>query len=303
MPEPIEKKAPDVGLPQPPDPPAHSVHADIDALSHRGHVREGNEDAFVVFRIGRYAAPVVSNIPESELPPPFEEKGHVMIVADGVGGMSAGEVASRMAVLTTLERLLHSPQWTLKLDDPETREADLERVRVQAREYLTAVQLAVHERARADPSLEGMGTTFTGAYSVGVDLFVMHVGDSKAFLYRDGVLARITRDHTVAQQFADMGVIAQEDVPTHRMHHVLTRAVGGPDDHVEGDFHHVRLAHGDRLLLCSDGLTEMASEEEIAATLAAHPGSDEACRVLVELALTHGGRDNVTVIVAAYTVG
>src|SRR5262249_26032423 len=113
---------------------------------------------------------------------------------------------------------------------------------------------------------------------------------------------RITHDHTVAQEFADRGLIAQEEVPTHGMHHVLTRAVGGPTDRLDLDMHYERITHGDRLLLCSDGLTGMASESEIADVLGAHPASQDACRALVDLALERGGRDNVTVVVASYTI-
>ena len=93
---------------------------------------------------------------------------------------------------------------------------------------------------------------------------------------------------------------ALEEVARHRQHHVLTRAVGGPDPDLECDIHHLRVTAGDRLLLCSDGLTDMASESEIAAVLASHPASEDTCGALVELALRHGGRDNVTAIVAIF---
>jgi protein phosphatase len=115
-------------------------------------------------------------------------------------------------------------------------------------------------------------------------------------------MRKLTHDHTVAQEYADLGVISQQEVATHRMQHVLTRAIGGPSEKLEGDLHHVQVDHGDRLLLCSDGLTDMASDEEIAGVLASHPESEPACRALVDLALERGGRDNITVIVAGYRV-
>jgi protein phosphatase len=226
-----------------------------------------------------------------------------MIVADGLGGHEAGEVASRSALVTTLQLILRSPRWALKLDDPTTREDEIRGLLERSRGYLAGVHAALREQAAGDARLAGMGTTLTGAFSVGSDLFVLHVGDSKAYLVRDGALRKITRDHTVAQEFADRGEIGQDEVATHRMHHVLTRALGGPDAELEGDMHHLRIAHGDRVLLCSDGLTDMTTEDEIAAVLAAHPASEDACRALVDLALEHGGRDNVTVIVAAFSVG
>ena len=282
--------------------PSGRVRADVAALGHQGHVRETNEDAYVVFQMGRFLERVTSNVSEIELPSRFEESGHVMIVADGIGGHEAGEVASRTALLATLQFILRSPRWALKFDDPATRDTQIREVYAGSKDYLAAVHTALRQRAAQDSRLAGMGTTLTGAYSVGVDLFILHVGDSKAYLVRDGALRQITRDHTVAQEYADMGVISQEEVATHRMHHVLTRAVGGPEQELEGDMHHLRLAHGDRLLLCSDGLTDMASEQEITATLAAHPESAAACQALVELALERGGRDNVTVIVTGYSV-
>ena len=149
--------------------------------------------------------------------------------------------------------------------------------------------------------MSGMGTTFTGAYVVDRDLFVMHVGDSKAYLVRGDELTKITRDHTLAQEYADLGMIPQEEVDRHRLHHVLTRAVGAHEETPVGDFHHVRLEEGDRLLVCSDGLTDMTGPQEIQAVLHRYAKSELACRALVDLALERGGRDNITVIVAGFS--
>jgi PPM family protein phosphatase len=276
------------------------IRVEVAALTDPGTVRDRNEDAHAVFRIGRFLERVTSSLPASDLPERSEDVGHVMIVADGLGGHEAGEVASRTAIATTLEMVMRSPRWTLRLDDPATREAELRDIHDQALHYLELMQNAVRERAASDPSMTGMGTTFTGVYAVGRDLFVTHVGDSKAYVFRDGTLRKITRDHTLAQEYADLGMISQEEVATHRLHHVLTRAVGSHEQTPEADFHHLRLSLGDRLLLCSDGLTDMADESEIATVLQQHPRSEAACRALVDLALAGGGRDNITVIVAAF---
>ena len=302
MPNPTEQRHMIQGPFPPPSAPSNRVRVDVGALTHQGMVRESNEDAFGVFRTGRYLQRVASSISEADLPSRFEDAGHLMIVADGLGGHEAGDVASRTALLTTVQLVLRSPKWALKLDDPATRETEIQELIARSRTYLASVHAALREQAARDPQLAGMGTTFTGAYSLGSDLFVLHVGDSKAYLFRDGAMRKITRDHTVAQEYADLGAIPQEEVARHRMHHVLTRAVGGPDEELEGDTHHLGIAHGYRLLLCSDGLTDMADEQDIAAVLAAHPGSDDACRTLVDLALERGGRDNVTVIVAGFTI-
>jgi protein phosphatase len=301
MPNPVEQP-PAASTAPGESPQVGRARIDVGALTHRGKVREANEDAYFVFRIGRYLERVSSNIPEDELPSRFDQSGYLMVVADGLGGHEAGDVASRSALVTALQLVLRAPKWALKLDDPATRQSEIRELLGRSRSYLASVHAALRRQAAGDSHLAGMGTTFTGAYCVGSDVFVMHVGDSKVYVAHEGAIRKVTRDHTVAQQYADLGAISQDQVATHHMHHVLTRAVGGPDEELEGDLYHVGLVHGDRLLLCSDGLTDMASDDEISAVLAAHPLSDDACRALVDLALQRGGRDNVTVIVAGFSM-
>lgn len=279
------------------------VRLDAAAQSHAGLVRENNEDSYVVCRLGRFIERVESNVPEDDLPSHFERTGQLMIVADGMGGHAAGEVASRRALTTTMQLILASPRWAMRLDEPESREREIRGLIARGKAYLDAVHERLIQHAKDDPSLAGMGTTITGAYSLGRDLFVLHVGDSKAYLLRGEHLIKITRDHTVAQHYADAGMISQEEVHGHKMNHVLTQAVGGPHDRLEGEMHHMELETGDRLLLCSDGLTDMAQEEDIKDALLAHPASADACQALVDLALAGGGKDNVTVIVAGYEIG
>lgn len=283
--------------------PAPLMRVDVAALSDRGAVREKNEDAYLVFRMGRYMERVTSSLPEAELPSRYEAAGHLMIVADGLGGHEAGDVASRTALVTALDLILRSPRWALQLDDPATRDSEIRAMSARARGYLARVHETLHARAAADTKLSGMGTTLTGLYAIGADAFVIHVGDSKAYVLRDGELRQVTHDHTVAQEYADRGMIRQDEVATHRLQHVLTRAVGGPGDQLDADMHHLRIEDGDRWLLCSDGLTDMASEAEIAGVMRAHPVSVEAARALVDLALSRGGHDNITVIVAHFRAG
>jgi protein phosphatase len=280
---------------------ANRLLVDVAALSDRGRIRDRNEDAFAVIRMGRFLERITSSLDADELPERHETAGHILIVADGLGGHEAGEVASRTAVARLIEGLIQEPQWALKVDDPATRSRELSEMEERSRRYLTRMQDAVRERAAQDPSMAGMGTTFTGAYAVGRDLFVMHVGDSKAYLVRGGSLQKITRDHTLAQEYADLGMIPQEEVDSHRLHHVLTRAVGAHEEAPIGDFHHLQLEAGDRVLVCSDGLTDMASTDEILAILDRYAKSELACKALVDLALERGGRDNVTVVIAGFS--
>ncbi len=276
------------------------VRADIAALTHQGS-RANNEDAFVVCRLGRFMERIASNLSEADVPARLDDSSHLLIVGDGMGGMAGGEEASRTAMTSLVDQILHSPKWALKLDDPATRESEIQELVERSRAYLQGMHARIRERQRTEPGLARMGTTFTSAYAVGNDLFVMHVGDSRAYVLRGERLFRITRDHTVAQAYVEMGQLDPDEAEEHPLSHVLTRALGGPDDVMEGDAHHRGIESGDRLLLCSDGLSKVVREDEVASVLLAHPVSADACRALVELALERGAPDNVTVIVAGFT--
>jgi len=282
--------------------PPGRVTADVAAYSHVGNVREQNEDSYAIFRMGRFLERVESNVPEEVFASHREDSGWLMAVADGLGGHSAGEVASRTALVSMMQLILRSPRWALRLDDPATREADILALFRRVRGYFAGVHEALRARAANDTALEGMGTTLTSAYSVGNDLFVVHVGDSRAYLLRGGGLRRITHDHTLAQSYADQGLIPQAEVESHELGHVLTRAMGAGDSHPEYDIHHLDLQHDDRILLCSDGLSRFVPEKEITALLLAFSDSAGACRALVDRALALGGTDNITAIVARYRV-
>ena len=277
--------------------PSSSVRIDVAALSDRGKVRERNEDHYYVARGGRHVTTLITNVPPEDLPSQFTETGYLMIVADGMGGHAGGEVASRMAIATLMNIIVHVPDWILRLDDEHAQKL-MERAVVRYREVHEALQ----KKARLDPRLHGMGTTMTAAYSLGNDLFVTQVGDSRAYLIRGGRLERLTRDQTQAQMYADLGVISQQEVARHRLRHVLTSALGGSQKDVHVDIQRWKLADGDRLLLCSDGLTDMIDDAGIADLLGRETRSDQACRILVDAALANGGKDNITVVLARYSI-
>ena len=142
----------------------------------------------------------------------------------------------------------------------------------------------------------------TAAYSLGDDLFITQVGDSRAYLFRGGKLQLLTRDQTMAQLLADRGQISQQEVARHRLRNVLTSALGGSQKEVRVEIQRWKLIDGDRLLLCTDGLTDMMDDASIAEVLSRETRSDEACRKLVEGALANGGRDNITVVLAGYSI-
>ncbi len=278
------------------------VRVEIAALTDIGKVRETNEDSHLVGRIGRYFEPMITNVPET-LVPRVEDSGYLMMVADGMGGHAAGEVASHTAIAATVAKLIDSPKWILKLDDPATRDGEIRELWEHARAYFARMHAAVVERAAADRALRGMGTTLTTAYSVGADLFVIHVGDSRAYLFHDDRVEKMTRDHTMAQRYVDLGIMAPGDAETSRFQHVLTQAIGGNDEEPEADMHRFELAHGDRVLLCTDGLSNLVGEDDMAGVLRSSRSVEEGCRALVDLALERGAPDNVTVVLASYAFG
>ncbi|HEX5030541.1 MAG TPA: protein phosphatase 2C domain-containing protein [Candidatus Eisenbacteria bacterium] len=271
---------------------------DIAALSDRGKRREANEDAYSVFRVGRFAERLDSSVPESELPSFYDARALAIGVADGMGGHAAGEIASRDALVELMRLALKKPRWMMNLDDPETREREIQDFFDRTKTYLAGVHAAILDEGTQDPVKRGMGTTFTLAYLVGLDLFIVHVGDSRAYRLHGGALTQLTRDHTVAQRLADSGVIRQENVATHPERHRLTQVIGGSGGWIRGETHHLRLEAGDTLLLCSDGLNAVVSDEEIAGCLTGAGSSQEACRDLVSRTLSGGAPDNVTVVVA-----
>ncbi|HEY7327329.1 MAG TPA: protein phosphatase 2C domain-containing protein [Gemmataceae bacterium] len=274
-----------------------SVEVDLGALSDAGMVRSKNEDHFLVARFDRNMQTVLTNLPPGHIPISCGETAYGLLVADGMGGHAAGEIASRNAVSLMVDLVLRTPDWILRLD-----ERWLQKVRQRMEWRFQQVQEALTGQARENPALSGMGTTLTVACSAGAELILVHVGDSRAYLFRQNRLHRLTCDHTMAQSLADVGVIAPEAVATHPMRHILTNVLGGGGERLRVEYREVRLADGDQVLLCTDGLTDLVPDACILEVLRTAKTAADACRVLVDLALKAGGRDNVTVILGRYRI-
>jgi PPM family protein phosphatase len=273
------------------------VAVDLAALSHQGRVRKNNEDHFIVSRFDRTMRTLLSNLPAGAVPDRYAETVYGMLVADGVGGAAAGEVASRTAITSIMDLVVDTPDWIMRLDDPLAQE-----VLKRMEDRFQKVREVLVDLAKKDPLLGGMATTMTLACSLGPELLIAHVGDSRAYAVQAGQLRRLTRDQTMAQSLADAGAITPEEVDTHPARHVLTGALA-----TRGAFAHVqlrraRLEDGDQILLCSDGLTEMVPEEAIAGVLRTPGPAADACRALVDMALEAGGKDNVTVVLGRYKI-
>jgi protein phosphatase len=284
-------------LPRPKGPQTASARAQVDvaALSHQGLVRDANEDHYLLMRFGRTLETLATSLPADEVSARSEEVGYGLLVADGVGGAAAGELASRIAISTLVNLVLHTPDWIMSDDAGDT-----EQVMQRMADRYRRIHVALRDEGVGDPSVAGMGTTMTMACSLGASLVIGHIGDSRAYLFRDGHLQQLTRDHTWVQALVDLGELSAEDAARHPMRHVLIRSLGGRDRFVEGDFQRAWLADDDRILLCTDGLTNMVNDATIATVLREAATSEEACQALVTAALEGGGRDNVTVALARY---
>lgn len=282
---------------QPPTPNSVAAQVDVAGLSHQGMVRPNNEDHFLVVRIGRFLESLYTNLPPDQIPSRFLDDGYGMVVADGVGGHAAGEMASRLAITTLVRLVLTTPDWIMRADNPATADDIMQR----ASKRFEKVQDVLSEEASFDPGLSDFATTLTLAMSFGRDLFIANIGDSRAYLLRGGKLKQLTRDHTYATEMMEAGILTHAEAATHQLRHALTRCLG-TDRKATPDVQKFTLQDGDRLLLCSDGLNEMLTSESITTILDNPITAETKCSRLIAEALKAGGKDNVTVIVAQYRI-
>jgi len=273
-----------------------SLNVDIGALSHQGHVRENNEDSYLVMRFGRTLENLLTNLREDCVEQSYLMNGYAMLVADGMGGMAAGEVASRLALSKLIELIVDTSDWTLALQ----RQQDVTTVLERMTQRFLQIDDSLRKEADGDHTLQGMGTTLTVAGALGSDLIIGHVGDSRAYLLRADSFEQLTTDHTLAQALIDAGVVNRDDPASRSMRHVLTAAVGSLGEQVKPQVQRFTLRIGDQLLLCTDGLTEVVEDAIIAQVLREAKTAQIACQSLVDLALAGGGTDNVTVVLAHF---
>ena len=257
---------------------------DFGSVTDIGMVRSRNEDSMGNF------------IPED---PAFESRGHLFIVADGMGGHSSGEIASKIAVDEVGEffRMTSQDQditWPYKMD--KQKNYDENRLAV-------AVKLAnqrIFEKATADTKFKGMGTTIVTVYfAKDNEVVIGHVGDSRVYFFRDDTLRQITEDHSLLNDYLKAKKLTPEEIENFPHKNVIVRALGMKDN-VVVDVNRVEPKPGDIFLLCSDGLSGMVTDEQIQTVLQNTKDLDKACAQLIDSANANGGNDNVTAVLARF---
>ena len=214
----------------------------------------------------------------------------LFVLADGLGGYNAGEVASVMAISSVLERLASAID---KFDEDEGAFTPDEAIY----DTVTDINASIYNAALNSTAFEGMATTLVIGWFLGGRLWVAHTGDSRLYRYRDSMLEQLTRDHSFSQELLDAGMVTEEEARSLPAKNLVTRALGAGAD-IEPEIHNVDVLAGDIILLCSDGLTEMVGSYEIEGLLSINEENmHETARRLVDLANESGGRDNISVIV------
>jgi len=272
--------------------PSLTVHSF--GLTDPGKVRATNEDQFLIAVLLKALQVQGTSLPHPKVQH-SNDRSYLFVVADGMGGHAGGEQASALAIDSVETFMLETFKWFFQIKGKEE-----DRVLGEFHSALGRAHARVLAEAAEHPELRGMGTTLTLAYSLNDVLFVAHVGDSRCYLYRNRVLYRLTSDHTLVEAMVRRGALTAEEAATHGWRHVITNAVGLGTPAVKVEVHKVHLEAGDAVLLCSDGLSEMLPEEEIACVLQTEAEPERCCRQLVARANEAGGRDNITVVVAHF---
>jgi serine/threonine protein phosphatase PrpC len=277
----------------------HEGEIDVYGLTHPGLARPRNEDNFLVASVSRTLRVLSTSlpaVPDITLPdlPADERTAFLAIVADGVGGSANGAEASRLAVETVTRAIatrLHSLSQVRDHDDAVVKE-------------LAAAAGHAHDellrRGGEDSSQRGMATTLTLWIGLWPHAYVLQVGDSRCYHYRNGELTQVSRDQTIAEELVQRGVLSRVQAMSTRWANVLSSAIGGPNTEptVTRDANDWTSVH----LLCSDGLTKHVSDEQIRERLATMTSARQACESLLQDALDGGGSDNVTIVIGRAVV-
>lgn len=263
-------------------------------LTDQGKKRSTNQDHFVIGKLHKHMAAEQSSVPLTDDELFGDAMGQLLLVADGIGGAKGGEVASELAIKSTVEYLLNSMHWLSHPTEPEISQfvSDL-------KDAACFSHRTVRDNANQNPDLQGMGSTLTVAYVVWPMLYVLHVGDSRCYLFHKGKTGLLTKDQTFAQYLFDQGHLTLDEFEESSFHNVLLSAIGAKDRPDAAVYRH-RLEYGDRILLCTDGVNRHLSDHRIGEFLQSEVTSEMICKELVDAANEAGGLDNITTVVAQF---
>src|SRR6059036_276384 len=264
-----------------------SVKVQVFAKTDRGRTRDHNEDRFLVADLTHREASLQPPVREHEV----GERGSLFIVADGMGGAAAGELASQMATEMIYDQMVR--MWGSE------RDATAQRFAYRLKEAVEAANGHIHSYAKAHPEVRGMGTTTTAVGLLGEHFYLTQVGDSRAYLIRDGQAVQLTRDQSLMQRLVEAGELTEEEAAKSERRNIILQALG-PDARVKVDLTHQEVRRGDILVLCSDGLSGSVKKEEIAEFATRERDLQAACDRLIALANERGGPDNITVVLARF---
>src|SRR5712691_1027113 len=263
------------------------VRASVFGKTDLGRTREHNEDTFLVADLSTGNASLQPEVRQHEIGP----RGSLFMVADGMGGAAAGELASAMAADLIYRHL--ATAWAR--DD----DATAERFAFRMKEAVELANEQIYGYAREHPEVRGMGTTVTAAGVFGEDLYVAQIGDSRGYLVRGGEAIQLTKDQSLMQRLVDAGELTEEEAEQSERRNIILQALG-PDPRVRVDLTHQILRRGDTLILCSDGLSGPVKREEFAQVAAEQQDLPSLCAALIDLANERGGPDNITVVAARF---
>lgn len=252
-----------------------------------GRTRDHNEDTFLVADLSTGNASLQPEVRCHEVGP----RGSLFMVADGMGGAAAGELASAMA-----SDLIYKHMATVWATDVD---ASPERFAFRMKEAVEIANQQIHNYAYEHPDVRGMGTTVTAAGVNGGDLYLAQIGDSRAYLVRNGEAFQLTKDQSLMQRLVDAGELTEEEAEQSERRNIILQALG-PDPRVKVDLTRQSLRRGDTLIICSDGLSGLVRREEFSALARQHPELPTLCAALIDLANERGGPDNITVVAAHF---
>jgi PPM family protein phosphatase len=264
-----------------------SVRVSVFGKTDLGRTREHNEDTFLVADLSSGNASLQPEVRNHKVGP----RGSLFVVADGMGGAAAGELASAMAA----DHIHRHMATTWASDSTPTAE----RFAFRMREAVELANSAIYAYAREHPEVRGMGTTVTAAGIFGSDLYLAQIGDSRAYLVRSSDAIQLTKDQSLMQRLVDAGELTESEAEQSERRNIILQALG-PDPRVKVDLTYQSVRRGDVLILCSDGLSGLVRREEFAALAGQHIEPSAVCAALIDLANSRGGPDNITVITARF---